>query len=135
MAEVRTSRGYDIRLAGAAPLEVQTAPAPKRVAIKPIDFYGVKYKLLVTVGDAVKAGTPLCQDKNDDSRVFTAPVSGTVVAINRGARRALQSIVVERDDKDDAIRFPEHTESSLNALAANEVLDIIKQSGLVAARE
>jgi Na+-transporting NADH:ubiquinone oxidoreductase subunit NqrA len=37
--------------------------------------------------------------------MFTAPASGTVVAINRGERRVLQSVVI-RIEGDDSVSLP-----------------------------
>jgi len=43
----------------------------------------------------VRLGQPLFQHKRDPAVVFTAPGSGTITAINRGARRRLRSVVIE----------------------------------------
>ena len=56
--------------------------------------------MLVQEGDKVKLGQALFVDKRDPDVMFTAPGSGSVTAINRGAQRVLQSVVIELDESD-----------------------------------
>ena len=49
----------------------------------------------VKEGDTVKKGQLLFSDKKTPGVKFTAPAAGTVVEINRGARRVFQSLVIE----------------------------------------
>jgi len=100
----KIKKGLDIKLIGEAEKTIVDLNA-KRFAIKPPDFIGCFPKLLVAEGDAVKAGTPLFFDKYRDNIVFTAPVSGKVVGIERGAKRKLLRIVIESDGKHDTIDF------------------------------
>ena len=50
-------KGLDINLAGAAAQQVTELPLAAEYGISPLDFEGVTPKLLVKVGDEVKAGT------------------------------------------------------------------------------
>jgi len=68
------------------------------VAVLGTDYVGLKPKMLVQAGDRVRLGEALFTDKRDPVVMYTAPGSGTVTAINRGARRALQSVVIELDE-------------------------------------
>jgi Na+-transporting NADH:ubiquinone oxidoreductase subunit A len=99
MAEINLKRGYDIKLVGEIDREVLDSPHPKMVALKPSDFVDLKAKLLVKEGDKVKAGTPLFYAKQDERIKFTAPASGKIKEITRGARRAIQEVVIETDGK------------------------------------
>ena len=54
---------------------------------------GMRPSMLVQQDDRVIKGQALFEDKNPGV-MFTAPASGTVVAINRGERRVLQSVVI-----------------------------------------
>lgn len=58
--------------------------------------------MLVQEGDSVVRGAPLFCHKDAPDAMMVAPVSGRVVAINRGARRVLQSVVIEVTDVNDA---------------------------------
>ena len=97
-------KGLDIKLIGEAEKTIVDLNA-KRFAIKPPDFIGCFPKLLVKEGDDVKAGTPLFFDKYREEIIFTAPVSGKVVEVRRGAKRKLLEIIVESDGLFDAKDF------------------------------
>lgn len=68
------------------------------VALLATDYVGLKPKILLEPGQLVGLGTPLMLDKRDPNVLFTSPGSGRLVGINRGRRRALQSVVIELDD-------------------------------------
>ena len=99
MGVFKLKQGYDIRLAGDAPDGISDAPYPASVALHPTAFRGIRPKLAVTVGDKVKAGSPLFFDKGNEAHTFASPASGTVTAVNRGARRALETVVIEIDEE------------------------------------
>lgn len=89
-------KGFDIRLEGAAQKVLSSVASPQLYALRPPDFPGLIPKLNVKTGDKVLAGTPLFHDKLRPEILFTSPVSGKVTAINRGDRRALLEVVVEK---------------------------------------
>lgn len=70
------------------------------------------------------------EDKKTKGVLFTAPASGEIVAINRGERRVLQSVVIRCNglDADEQIRFDIHTD--LQALSAEVVQAQLVNSGL-----
>ncbi len=123
-------RGHDIRLAGRPDDAVIDAPLPAAVAIKPPDFRGIIARPDVQPGDAVKVGSPLFHDKEHEDFLFTAPVSGTVAEVERGARRAIQKVVVEPDGRQDALALDP---PPLASAGRGQVLDALKRSGLLAA--
>ena len=94
---IKLRKGLDIKLVGAAELRLEETPMAKSYAVSPLDYENVTPKLLVKVGDKVEAGSPLFFDKNNPRVLFTSPVSGTVVAINRGEKRKLLNVAVEPD--------------------------------------
>jgi len=59
------------------------------------DFPGLKARMHVEVGQDVSLGQVLFEDRTIEGVRHTAPGAGRVVAINRGARRVLQSVVIE----------------------------------------
>lgn len=89
-------KGFDIKLEGAAQKTLSSLPAPALYALKPTDFPGLIPRLNVKPGDKVLAGTPIFHDKIRPDILFTSPVSGRVVAVNRGERRALLEVVIEK---------------------------------------
>jgi Na(+)-translocating NADH:ubiquinone oxidoreductase A subunit len=52
--------------------------------------------MMVNAGDHVKAGTPLFFDKYNPDVFFTSPVSGKILAVNRGERRKILEVVIRR---------------------------------------
>lgn len=91
---IKLKKGLDIKLVGGARKELTQLPLLPTYAVSPDDFVGLTPKLLVKVGDAVKAGTPLFFDKYRPEVLVTSPVSGTVTAVNRGEKRKILSVVV-----------------------------------------
>ncbi|RME34256.1 MAG: NADH:ubiquinone reductase (Na(+)-transporting) subunit A, partial [Deltaproteobacteria bacterium] len=91
-------RGADLPIAGEARKEVRDAKVT-RFAVQPPNWRGLAPipRLLVQVGDPVKAGDPLFEDKKHPEMKFVAPVSGEVIAINRGAKRAITEVVILAD--------------------------------------
>lgn len=123
---IKIKKGLDIHLAGEAKKETEAFEV-KRCAIKPSDFIGIIPKLHVAEGDAVQAGSVLFHDKNRENILFTSPISGTVKAVVRGEKRAIQQVIVESDGKNAAIDFGKANPSSLKR---NDVIDKMLQSGI-----
>ncbi|MGF7140164.1 Na(+)-translocating NADH-quinone reductase subunit A [Roseimarinus sediminis] len=96
---IRIRKGFDIKLKGAADKREGGLVEASRYAIKPADFPGLTPKLSVKADDIVKAGTPLFHAKSNPEVLFTSPVSGKVVAINRGERRRILEVEIESDGK------------------------------------
>ena len=126
---VKISKGLDIKLEGAPVKEMTAVKAAKYYALKPSDFNGVTPKVVVKPEDAVKAGDALFVDKNCPELRFVSPVSGKVVAVNRGERRRVLSVVVEADGQNVAV---EYKAKDVPSLSAAEVKADLLQSGLFA---
>lgn len=101
---VKIKRGMDIPIQGSPQQTIEDAPAARAVALVGFDYVGMKPTMAVREGDRVKLGQLLFSDKKTEGVHYTAPASGTVAAINRGARRVLQSVVIEVEG-DDAEQF------------------------------
>jgi Na+-transporting NADH:ubiquinone oxidoreductase subunit A len=120
---VKLKKGFNIKLAGTAKKEIVDSVFPNVFALKPSDFHGIERpKLLVAEGDNVKSGTPLMYDKVLPEVMFTAPVSGEVVEIKRGAKRKLLEIKILADQKIEYLDFKKYTVSELNTLSREEIL-------------
>lgn len=94
-------KGLDLPITGAPALSIESVAPPVSVAVTGTDYVGLKPKMLVTEGEEVRRGAPLFCHKDSPEVMFTAPASGRVRAINRGARRVLQSVVIDIDDPAD----------------------------------
>ena len=124
---IKLRKGLNIKLKGGAKEEVKTLSAPLKVALKPTDFPELTPKLKVKVDAVVKAGDALFYDKYHPEIVFTSPVGGKVVSINRGERRRILEVVVERDENAGSVEFVKGDPSSLSG---EEIKEQLLKSGL-----
>ncbi len=97
---IRLKKGFDIPIKGIADKTIAGEAEPKMFGVKPVDFPGLIPKLNVKPGDNVKAGTPLFHDKLNPEILFTSPVSGRVISVERGDRRKILEVVVEKTGND-----------------------------------
>ncbi len=99
MQQHRLSKGLDVPVLGAPGDTIEDGAQIRTVAILGADYIGLKPRISVQEGDVIAAGAPILAHKDTPEVQVTAPVSGRVRAINRGARRALVSIEIEVDAK------------------------------------
>lgn len=124
---IKLKKGLDIKLNGEAEKVVQPAGKISSCAVKPTDFRALTPKLTVKVGDEVKAGDVLFTDKARPEIKFTAPVSGTIEAINRGERRKLLEVVVKADTE---TKYRDFGKAEVSKLNRDEVINRLLDSGL-----
>ena len=101
MQTFKLKKGLDLPIAGAPEQKIQPGPEFSTVAVLGRDFVGLKPKMLVQEGEVVQRGAPLFCHKDAPDAMMVTPLSGKVIAINRGARRVLQSVVIEVSDVND----------------------------------
>ncbi|MCG0493092.1 Na(+)-translocating NADH-quinone reductase subunit A [Enterobacter hormaechei] len=125
----RIRKGLDLPISGVPEQHVTTGASIHHVAIVGDDYVGMRPAMLVQEGDRVKKGQALFEDKKNPGVMFTAPASGTVVAIHRGERRVLQSVVIqiEGDEKREFARFDA---ADLATLSHDVVQTQLLESGL-----
>jgi Na+-transporting NADH:ubiquinone oxidoreductase subunit A len=123
---IKTKRGLDLPISGKPEQSIQAGPRLRSVGLLGDDYPGLKPTMLVREGDRVKLGQPLFEDKRNPGVRYTAPAAGTVSAVNRGAKRALRSVVITVDG-DEAEAF-----APVDPLAASResVVALLKNSGL-----
>ncbi len=129
---IKIRRGLDLPLSGAPQQNIEDAVAVSQVAVIGADYVGMKPTMAVRVGDRVKLGQVLFSDKKTPGVHFTAPAAGVVSAINRGAQRVLQSVVIDIDG-DDAVEFATCAATDLVSLTTEQVAQNLQASGLWAA--
>lgn len=94
---IKLRKGLDINLAGKALRERVVTPPSSVYGLSPSSFPGITPKLAVKEGAHVLAGEPLFVSKQCPELGFASPVSGTVKAVVRGARRKVLMVTVEAD--------------------------------------
>src|SRR3970040_2632454 len=124
---IKIKRGLNLKLMGEAAKSVLDMPLADIYAIKPMDFIGLIPKLLVKQGDNIQAGTPLFYDKNNEAITICSPVSGEVVEILRGNKRAIIEIKILADRD---IRHIPFNKSHPSQLSRKDVVSIVLKSGV-----
>ncbi|NHN35957.1 Na(+)-translocating NADH-quinone reductase subunit A [Pseudomaricurvus alcaniphilus] len=127
MIDIR--RGLDLPISGAPEQAIVDGPSIRSVAVIGADYHGMKPTMAVQEGDRVKLGQLLFEDKKIKGVRFTAPAAGTVAAINRGAQRVLQSVVIDVDG-DEAESFSQYSADQLAGLTDEQVRENLVASGL-----
>jgi len=122
-------RGLDLPISGAPEQRIEAGPPITRVAIVGNDYIGMKPTMLVAEGDSVLVGQPLMEDKKNPGVLFTSPVSGTVAAINRGAKRKFESVVIDVKG-DESVEFPGVAGASLESMDRETLIGHLVLSGL-----
>jgi Na+-transporting NADH:ubiquinone oxidoreductase subunit A len=121
----KLKKGYDINISDESSRDIIKADYPGKVAVKPVDFTGLKPKPEVQVGDHVKAGDSLAHHKYHPAIKLTAPLSGEVVEIKRGYRRAIERIVIQTDEQNVSREFEISGTSD-----RGKILETLMKSGL-----
>ena len=115
---IKTKRGLDIQISGKAQEIIGDTIVSEVVALIPDHYHGIVPKLIVKVGDEVKAGSPIFHDKTFTNMNFVAPLSGKISAINRGDRRRIMSIIIDVEDK---IVYETFTSEPISKLSGDEI--------------
>ena len=125
----RIRKGLDLPISGVPDQHVSQGASIRHVAILGDDYVGMRPAMLVQEGDRVIKGQALFEDKKNPGVLFTAPASGTVVAIHRGERRVLQSVVI-RLEGDEQREFARFDVADLATLSRESVQAQLLASGL-----
>ncbi len=123
----RLKEGYDIKLKGEARSEIRDAMV-STVALQPPNFIGMSPipKVVVEEGAEVRAGDPIFFDKKRPEISYVAPVSGEVVGINRGSKRAITEVVILVDVEQ---RYREIPEIDLASISREDLVKFLLDTG------
>jgi Na+-transporting NADH:ubiquinone oxidoreductase subunit A len=128
---IRIKRGLDLPISGSPEQIIESGRQVRSVALLGADYPGLKPTMEVAVGDQVTAGQLVFTDKKTPGVKFTAPATGIVSAINRGAKRVFQSLVIDIDEaSSEASSFDKHPREEIPALPADKVRQTLIDSGL-----
>ncbi len=138
MALHKFKKGLDLPITGEPVQKITSEPRITRVAVLGDDFVGMKPRMLIQEGDTVKRGQALFEDRKAEGVVHTAPGAGRVMSINRGAKRALQSVVIQLSESeaagepsaDDFYEFEHYNGKSPEELTRDELKSLLVESGL-----
>lgn len=127
--QFKIKKGLDLPISGKPDQVISDGANVTEVALVGADYFGLKPRMAVQEGDKVKLGQELFSDKQTPGVVFTSPGSGVVKSVNRGAKRVLQSVVIELDG-DDEITFESYKQTELESLDSEKVKENLLASGL-----
>jgi len=125
---ITIKKGLDLPISGAPEQLIHNGTTVSEVAVLGEEYIGMRPSMAVKVGDRVKKGQQLFSDKKNVGVIFTAPASGVVKEINRGAKRVLQSVVISVSG-DDKIAFSKYESSQLSNIKRGDIVDNLVQSG------
>lgn len=131
----KIKKGLDLPIQGEPVQEVSDGEAVSAVALVADDYAGMKPTMLVGEGDEVQRGQALFADKKTEGVVYTSPGAGRVAEVNRGDRRAFQSIVIELDDAEkggegSSVSFENYSGRAVGELSGDEVRALLIESGM-----
>jgi Na+-transporting NADH:ubiquinone oxidoreductase subunit A len=124
--DIRIKKGLDIKLVGVAEKTTTNSSQSSVYAVKPEDFHGIIPKLITKEGAEVKAGEALFHSKSDPRILFSSPVSGKVVAVERGARRKVLAVKITADARQ---VYEDFGTKDASAMSAEEVKNHLFTSG------
>jgi Na+-transporting NADH:ubiquinone oxidoreductase subunit A len=126
---ITIKKGLDVPVVGAPQQVIHDGPSIKTVATLGDEFVGMRPTMFVKVGESVKKGQALFEDKKNPGVKFTAQASGVVKEINRGEKRVLQSVVIEIGGSEQET-FTGYAANELNSIAREDVVANLVNSGL-----
>ena len=128
-SRIKVKKGLDLPITGAPEQTIEEGAAVTQVAVIGSDYNGMRPTMAVKEGDDVALGQLLFEDKKTPGVRYTSPGSGKVVAVNRGAKRALQSVVIALSG-DAEERFEQFSDVAPDELSREQVRDKLVASGL-----
>ncbi len=126
---ITIKKGLDLPIAGKPEQVIRDGNTVTEVAMLGEEYVGMRPSMKVREGDMVKKGQVLFEDKKNPGVVFTAPASGTITAINRGAKRVLQSVVIRLEGNEQET-FANYGVCTLRQLTEQQVRQNLQSSGL-----
>lgn len=120
---IKISKGLDLPISGKPSTIITDKPKNSSVAVLGNDFVGMKPTMLVKVGDQVKAGDKLFEDKKNTGVFYTSPAGGEVKSINRGEKRKFLSIEIDISNNEEFKTFNKANDT-------NEIKELLILSGL-----
>ena len=128
-SKISIKKGLDLPITGAPEQVIEDGPAIRKVAVLGPDTIDLRPTMAVNEGDSVKKGQLLFENKRLPGVRYTSPASGKVIGVQRGAKRALLSVVIEVAG-DEEERFEQYTRTAPDQLSREQVRETLVASGL-----
>ena len=125
---IKIKKGLNINLKGKPQAVKKHTVRSSDYTLFPDDFPGLTPKTAVKQGDPVRVGTPIVFDKNRPEIKMVSPVSGEVLAVNRGEKRKLLNIVIRSDEKNTDENFGK---KDIKSLSPETIKSILAEAGMM----
>ena len=122
-------KGLDLPITGNPEQKISDGKPVSTVALIGTEYNGMKPTMKVEIGDKVKLGQVLFADKKNPDALFTSPGSGTVIQVNRGHMRCLNSVVIELEGTEET-EFESFPAGDIDRLPKEKIANNLVQSGL-----
>ncbi|QDV64555.1 Na(+)-translocating NADH-quinone reductase subunit A [Crateriforma conspicua] len=126
---VTIKKGLDLPITGCPEQHIEVASPVSSVALLGDDYVGMKPTMLVAEGDTVRAGQPVFEDKKTPGVIFTAPASGRVTGVVRGAKRKFEALTIQVEG-DERVEFDQAKGGTPSGMGRQGLTDVLVQSGL-----
>ncbi|MDM8518190.1 4Fe-4S dicluster domain-containing protein [Desulfobacterales bacterium HSG16] len=130
MTSIRANKNIKLSIAGKPSLETEALEKPATVGILPEKIPFIKPRLKIKVGDRVKVGSILFEDKRNPDVKFLSPGGGEVIRIDFGPRRVVKEIVIKLDEDEDFEAFDAIDEKRLESLEKDKVIAALTRGGV-----
>ena len=130
MPHININKGHDIQISGVPNNNITNIKAHKTLAILPMDFIGVKPKLLVKEGDEVKTGSPLFFNKLKPIVKWASPGTGKIKKIEYGPRRVIKKIELLLSDEQEYVEYKKFKNSDILDLDREQVITSILEANI-----
>ena len=130
MPHININKGHDIQLSGVPNNNIANIKQSKTLAILPMDFLGVKPKLLVEEGDEVQTGSPLFFNKLRPVVKWASPGTGKIKEIEYGPRRVIKKIELLLSDKQEYVEHKKYKNSDIIGLGRQQVITSILEANI-----
>ncbi len=130
MNTVRVKKGWRFKINGTPSARLETRLDLKYVAAMPAKIPFIKPRLKVQVGDQVKIGSLLFEDKKNPGIKFLSPGGGKVAAVNYGPRRVIEEILIALDADESYENFESFDAEKLSLLAREKLISKLMAGGV-----
>ena len=125
---IKIKKGLNIPLKGnPQDPEIYNKELPQKLALDLGYFEFTKFSFLKKVGETVKIGEPIAEDKYLPGRVFSSPANGVIEEITRGEkRRPLKVIIYVKGEE-----YYQHNPPDLQKATPEEIVQSLAKAGIL----
>lgn len=131
MISIKVKKGYDFKnIAGQPSLDSEEMGKPAYVAVLPEKIPFIIPRLRIEVGDSVKIGDVLFEDKRNPAVKFLSPGGGEIAQINFGPRRIIKEIVIRLAENEAQAEFDALSEKALEQIEREKLVTMLLNGGM-----